>query len=104
VEFIVILVFFGLSAGAVAKLKGGSFFLWFLIGFGLPFLGTVAALVMRNERTTPLRDCPACGNVVPVYDQVCTSCGADLDFPEPEDEDDDDEDQAPVAPGQERLF
>jgi hypothetical protein len=101
VEFIVILLFFGLSAGAVAKLKGGSFFLWFLIGFCLPFFGTIAALVSRNERATPLRACPECGNVVPIHDQVCNSCGADLDFPEPED---DDENEPAVAPGQERLF
>ena len=100
-EFIVILLFFGLSAGVVAKLKGGSFFLWFLIGFCLPFFGTIAALASRNERSTPLRACPECGNVVPIYDQVCSSCGADLDFPDPEDEDDD---EAAVAPGQERLF
>ncbi|MEK6229642.1 MAG: hypothetical protein AABM31_10025 [Actinomycetota bacterium] len=100
-EFIVILLFFGLSAGAVAKIKGGSFFLWFLIGFCLPFFGTIAALVSRNERATPLRSCPECGNVLPIHDQVCSFCGADLDFPEPEDED---EDEATVGPGQERLF
>ena len=40
-------------------------------------------------------------NVVPIHDQVCNSCGADLAFPEPED---DDEDEPAVAPGQERLF
>lgn len=95
-----ILVFFGLSAGAVGKLKGGSFLLWFLVGFCLPFFGTLAALVSRNERQTPLRACPECGNVVPIHDQVCNSCGADLDFPEP-----DAAEGAPeVAPGQERLF
>ena len=96
-----ILVFFGLSAGAVAKIKGGPFFLWFLIGFCLPFFGTIAALVSRNERATPLRSCPECGKLVPIHDQVCNSCGADLDFPEPEDGDGD---EAAVAPGQERLF
>ena len=96
-----ILVSFGLSAGVVAKIKGGPFLLWFLIGFCLPFFGTIAALVMRNERATPLRSCPECGNVVPIHDQVCTSCGADLDYPEPEEEE---EDEAAVGPGQERLF
>lgn len=96
-----ILFFFGLSAGAVAKIKGGSFFLWFLIGFVLPFFGTIAALVSRNERSTPLRACSECGNVIPIHDQVCSSCGADLGFPEPEEDDDD---EATVTPGQERLF
>ena len=96
-----ILLFFGLSAGVVAKLKGGPFFLWFLVGFCLPFFGTAAALLSRNERSTPLRACPECGNVVPIHDQVCSSCGVDLDFPTPAD---DEEDEAAVAPGQERLF
>ena len=27
------LFFFGLSAGAIGKIKGSSFFLWFLVGF-----------------------------------------------------------------------
>jgi hypothetical protein len=99
VEFIVILVFFGLSAGVIGKLKGGSFVLWFLVGFTLPFFGTIAALASRNERVTPLRACPECGNVVPVHDQVCSRCGGDLDFPEL----DEDEGEA-VGPGQERLF
>ena len=95
-----ILLSFGLSAGVIGKIKGGSFFLWFLIGFCLPFFGTIAALVMRNERATPLRDCPECGSVVPIHDQVCTSCGADLDYPAAEVE----QEEAGVGPGQERLF
>ena len=96
-ELLVILFFFGLSAGTIAKIKGGWFFLWFLIGFCLPFLGTLAALLMRFERDTARRRCPECGNVVPIHDQVCMRCGADLDFPEPEP-------ASPSQPQQERLF
>jgi len=92
-ELLVILFFFGLSAGAIGKIKGSSFFLWFLVGFVLPFFGTMAALVSRGERDAVLRACPDCGNVLPIHDQVCNRCGADLDFPGPE-----------VAPRQERLF
>ncbi len=44
-ELIPILFFFGLSAGTIGKIKGGSFFLWFLVGFALPFIGTLAALL-----------------------------------------------------------
>lgn len=80
-EFLVILFFFGLSAGTVAKIKGGSFFLWFLVGFCLPFFGTLAALLTRNERRVALRECEECGNVVAIHDQVCNRCGADLEFP-----------------------
>jgi len=85
VTFGVILFFFGLSAGTVAKIKGHSFFLWFLIGFCLPILGTIVALAAPNERRSPprLRRCTECPNVMPIHVQVCTRCGADLPFPEP---------------------
>jgi hypothetical protein len=84
VDALVVLLFFGLSAGAVGKIKGSSFFVWFCIGFGLPVLGTIAALLYRWEKNEPLRRCEECGNVVPLYVQVCTHCGRDLDFPEEE--------------------
>ena len=96
-ELLVILFFFGLSAGVVAKIKGSSFFIWFLVGFCLPFFGTLAALVMRFERERVLRRCPECRGLVPIEDQVCMRCGRDLDFPEPEP-------ASAVAPQQERLF
>lgn len=79
-EFIVICVFFGLSAGVIARIKGSSFLIWFMIGAVLPFFGTLAALLWRNERDVARGRCPDCGNVVPVHDQVCARCGADLDF------------------------
>lgn len=96
-ELLVILFFFGLSAGTVAKIRGASFPLWFAIGFCLPFFGTLAAVVMGNQRGAELRRCPECGKAVPIHDQVCMRCGRDLDFPEPE--------PAEAAPTQqERLF
>ena len=42
--YVAIMIFFGLSAGAIGRIKGSSFFLWFLIGFCLPVIGTLAAL------------------------------------------------------------
>ncbi len=85
-ELLVIMFFFGLSAGVIAKIKGSPFLIWFLVGFCLPFFGTMAALLYRNERTQPRRECPECGNVVAIHDQVCARCGTDLSFPEPEPE------------------
>jgi hypothetical protein len=82
VEYVVLAVFCGLSAGMVAKLKGNSFWIWFAVGLVLPLLGTVAALLYRSERTEPRRECPDCGNVVPLHDQVCMRCGRDLDWPD----------------------
>ena len=81
-EYVVLAFFCGLSAGVIGKLKGSSFWLWLLIGLVLPVLGTIAAIVYRNERNEPLRQCPECGKVVPLHDQVCKRCGRDLEWPE----------------------
>jgi hypothetical protein len=82
VELLVILFFFGLSAGVIGKIRGSSFVLWFLIGFCLPFFGSIAAALYRSERDEPRRACPECGNVVALHDQVCMRCGRDLEFPD----------------------
>ena len=80
-EFVVLAFFCGLSAGVIGKLKGSSFWIWFLVGLVLPLLGTLAAIFYRSERAEPLRECPECGNVVPLSDQVCMRCGRDLEWP-----------------------
>ena len=80
-EFLVLMFFFGLSAGTIGKIKGSSFLIWFLIGFAVPVLGTLAAVFHRYENQELRRRCEECGNVVPVSDQVCMRCGRDLDFP-----------------------
>ena len=81
-EFVFFALVFGVAAGIIGRMKGGSFFIWFLVGTALPGVGILAALLMRNERAEPRRRCPECGNVVAVSDQVCMRCGRDLDFPE----------------------
>jgi hypothetical protein len=81
-EYAVIAFFFGLSAGAIGKIKGSSFWIWFLIGAVLPIVGTVAAMLSRWEGREPLRACEECGTVLPLYQQVCTRCGRDLEWPE----------------------
>ena len=73
---------FAVATAAIGKLKGGSFFIWFLVGFALPGIGILAALFMRREQGEPRRRCPECGKVVPVSYQVCMRCGHDLDFPD----------------------
>jgi hypothetical protein len=82
VELVVIMVFCGLSAATIAKIKGSSFFIWFLIGGALPVIGTIAALAYRWERDELRRECEECGNIVPLSDQVCMRCGRDLEWPE----------------------
>jgi hypothetical protein len=79
---IVILLFFGVAGGIVGKIKGSSFFLWFLISGLVPFLGLLTAIFYRFENQELRRQCPRCGKVVKLYDAVCVRCGEELEFPD----------------------
>ena len=80
--YLVICFFFGLSGGIVGRVKGSSFFLWFLISAIVPIGGLLAALLYRNDRDELRRQCPRCGRVVKLHDAICTRCGSELDFPD----------------------
>ena len=80
--YVVIALSFGLAGGIVGRIKGSSFFLWFLISGLVPFFGLLAAVAYRYETDELRRQCPNCGRVTKIYDAVCTRCGAELDFPE----------------------
>jgi hypothetical protein len=82
VTWLVLMFFFGLATGVVGKIKGSSFFIWFLIGAALPVLGLLASLFYRFERNEPRRECDECGFVMPITSQVCRRCGADQSVPE----------------------
>ena len=79
--FIVIAIVFGIATGLIGRMKGSSFLIWFLVGAGLPLLGTMAAVFYRYERLEPRRECDECGRMMPVTDQVCRRCGADQEAP-----------------------
>jgi hypothetical protein len=73
----------GLGGGFIGRAKGSSFLLWFLIAAIVPFgIGVVAAALYRAERDELRRVCPGCGNVVKLYDALCTRCGTELEFPD----------------------
>jgi peptidoglycan/LPS O-acetylase OafA/YrhL len=80
--YLIICLFFGLAGGLVGRAKGSSFLLWFAISALVPFLGLLAAVLYRFETNEVRRQCPRCGKVVKLYDQVCMRCGEDLEFPE----------------------
>src|SRR3954452_18748697 len=80
--YVVICLSFGLAGGIVGKLKGSSFWLWFLISGAVPLIGLVAALASRFENRELRRECPGCGKVVKLHDALCTRCGTELDFPD----------------------
>jgi hypothetical protein len=79
---IVIMFFFGLAGGVVGRLKGSSFFVWFLIAGAIPFLGVLAAVCYRWDNRELRRQCPGCGKVVKLHDAVCMGCGTELEFPD----------------------
>ncbi len=80
--YLVLCVSFGLAGGLVGRAKGSSFFIWFLVSAVIPIGGLIAAILYRVESDELRRQCPGCGRVLMLYDQVCTRCGAELDFPE----------------------
>jgi hypothetical protein len=79
---LVIMFFFGLAGGIIGRIKGSSFFLWFLISGLIPFLGLLTAICYRFENQELRRQCPRCGRVVKLYDAVCMRCGEELEFPD----------------------
>ena len=80
--YVVICLGFGVAGGIVGRIKGSSFWLWFLISALIPFLGLLTAIFYRHEDRELRRQCPTCGRVVKLYDAVCMRCGAELEFPE----------------------
>ena len=80
--YLLFALWFGVATGVVGRIKGSSFFLWFLVGGLLPVIGLLAAVLYRSERDELRRQCPGCGKVVPLSDALCTRCGTELEFPE----------------------
>jgi hypothetical protein len=79
---IVILFFFGLAGGVVARMKGNGFTIWFLISFCVPFIGLLTAVLWRREDEELRRECPRCFRIVMLHDAVCMHCGTELAFPD----------------------
>ena len=80
--YLIIALCFGLAGAIVGKIKGSSFFIWFLISGLLPVVGLLAALAYRWDTHELRRQCPGCGRVVKLHDALCTRCGTELEFPE----------------------
>jgi hypothetical protein len=80
--WLTLMFFCGLSAAVIGKIKGSSFFIWFLVGAALPVVGTIAAVAYRFERDEPRRRCDECGFMMPITSQVCRRCGRDQEYPE----------------------
>jgi hypothetical protein len=79
---VVICVFFGLAGGIVGRIKGSSFFIWFLVSAVVPFIGLLTAIFYRWDKDELRRQCPRCGRVLKLHDAVCMKCGEELEFPD----------------------
>ena len=51
--YIFIALCFGLAGGLIGRMKGSSFFIWFLVSALIPFIGLLCAVLYRNEDVTP---------------------------------------------------
>lgn len=80
--YVIIAVCFAVSGGVVGRIKGSSFWLWFIISGAIPLFGLLAALAYRYDSEELRRRCPRCGRVTKIYDAICMRCGTELDFPE----------------------
>ncbi len=84
--YVFIALCFGLAGGIVGRIKGSSFWLWFLISGAVPVFGLLAAVFHRSEKAEERRACPGCGKVVHLHDTLCTRCGTELYYPEAREE------------------
>jgi hypothetical protein len=82
VAYLVVAFSFALAGGLVGRIKGSSFFIWFLISGILPVIGLAAAVLYRTERDELRRQCPGCGKIVKLHDAICMRCGTELEFPD----------------------
>jgi hypothetical protein len=80
VGYVTIALGFALAGGIVGRIKGSSFFLWFLISGLIPIFGLLAAIAYRFESNELRRQCPRCGRVTKIYDALCTRCGTELEW------------------------
>jgi hypothetical protein len=80
--YVIIALCFAVSGGVLGRIKGSSFWLWFLISGIVPLFGLLAAIAYRYDSEELRRRCPECGRVTKIYDANCTRCGAELEFPD----------------------
>ena len=58
---LVIALSFALAGGIVGRIKGSSFWLWFVISGAVPFIGLLAAICYRSEPTSRAAGARAAG-------------------------------------------
>lgn len=84
--YLALAITLGIVTGLIASSKGHPFFRWFLLGFFLPIIGIVAAILAKNKAAETAaqvelansRKCPFCAEVIKLEAVVCKHCGRDI--------------------------
>lgn len=71
----------GIGAGYIGRIKGQSFWIWFVVAMVLPVFGNIVAALSRNENDEMRRLCPHCNTVAMAYQAICMKCGTELEYP-----------------------
>ena len=56
--YLLLCLWFGIAGAVVARIKGSSMFLWFLISAIVPVFGLIALMLYRSDRDELRRQCP----------------------------------------------
>ncbi len=67
-----------MAGGIIGRMKGSSFFIWFIVCLVPPFVGLLPVVLYRFDNDEPETECPRCGKRVRFYEAICTRCGTEL--------------------------
>ncbi len=91
--YLSIALIFGVLGAVVGRAKGSNVVVWFLISAVVPVLAAGSMIVQGahavrqgeppsfEPREELRRECPSCGRVLKLHDQLCP-CGEELYFPD----------------------
>ena len=71
-------VFFGGVAAAIARQKGRGELRWFFVGFFFHWIALIVVFLPPVSKEGVLRKCPKCAEVIKAEATVCRYCGREV--------------------------